>query len=119
VIAAYKPEKSLWTEDDFAAMTWHDNRLWSQAFYLDDYIYAIDIDYIVKWVEPKPENHYFSFWVSPATMCFQNAFDIDSQIRIAGVYEIEISELKQISLGPSRDLYSQPLATCNQTFRCS
>jgi hypothetical protein len=96
---AFKAEKSLWTEEDFGQMCWHDNRLWSQAFYLDDYIYAIDIDYIVKWVQPDSGENYFSFWVSPATMCFENAFDIDSQIRIAGVYELEISELRQVALG--------------------
>ena len=40
----------------------------------------MDLDYIFKWVHPKPGETYFQFWVAPVTMVFENAHSISIEI---------------------------------------
>lgn len=35
-----------------------------------------DIDYIFKWVGPE-EDGYYRFWISPATLIFENVYDVN------------------------------------------
>ena len=51
----------------------------------------LDIDYILDWVKPTYDNSYFNFWVSPATLVFENVYDLN--IDISSMLGIEISEL--------------------------
>jgi hypothetical protein len=68
----YKLEKSLWTEEDFDVMGWHDCHIHAISF-RDNFDLLFDIDYIFKWVTHQK---YFDFWVSPCTLVFENVYDI-------------------------------------------
>ena len=50
------------------------------SFDLPQYELLFDIDYIFAWVNPDPPSEYFSFWVSPATLVFRNAYDLKINI---------------------------------------
>ena len=63
----YHLDKSVWTNDDFDEMGWHDSTIY--AFKVDKDFY-LDIDYIFKWVEPEQDT-WFSFWVAPCTLIFE------------------------------------------------
>ena len=62
--------------DDFDQMGWHDCRIHGFAFG-DNYRLLLDIDYIFAWVNPCMGEVYYSFWVSPCTLVFENVFDLN------------------------------------------
>ncbi|RYY84391.1 MAG: hypothetical protein EOO15_19480 [Chitinophagaceae bacterium] len=68
----YQLEKSLWTEEDFETMGWHDCHIHAISFG-ENFDLLFDIDYIFKWVTHKSP---FDFWVSPCTLVFENVYDI-------------------------------------------
>lgn len=68
----YQLNKSIWTEDDFDMMDWHDGFIYAFSFG-ENYQFLLDIDYIFKWVEARKK---YKFWVSPCTLVFENAYDI-------------------------------------------
>ncbi len=76
----YCPEKPLWTADDFEIMGWHDSRVWAMVADEEKFEFAMDLDYIFKWVHPGPGETYFKFWVAPVTMVFENAYDVTIEI---------------------------------------
>jgi hypothetical protein len=76
----YKLEKWIWTEADFEAMGWHDSQIHALAFLPDEFEIVFDIDYILHWVHPKPDETYFKFWVAPATLVFENIYDLELDI---------------------------------------
>jgi hypothetical protein len=80
-------EKSLWTRDDFETMGWHDSRVWAMVADEKRFEFAIDFDYIFKWVHPGHGENSFKFWVAPVTMVFENAFgvSIDIESRQGGI----------------------------------
>ena len=88
----YHLEKPLWTADDFEVMGWHDSRVWAMVADEEKFEFAVDLDYIFKWVHPGPGETYFKFWVAPVTMVFENAYDvtIDIESRQGG---IEVADL--------------------------
>ena len=63
-------------------MGWHDCRIRavSVSNYEDDTLppgrLLLDLDYIVRWVEPVPPEQHFTFWVAPATLVFERAWNI-------------------------------------------
>jgi hypothetical protein len=72
----YTLQKVVWTEEDFDVMGWHDCRIHAISFG-DNFELLFDIDYIFQWVmEEDP----FNFWVSPCTLVFENAYDIQFDI---------------------------------------
>jgi hypothetical protein len=77
----YKLEKWLWTECDFEIMGWHDSHVYAIAFLPEKFEIVFDIDYIFQWVNPLEDEQYFSFWVSPATLIFENIYDVELQIK--------------------------------------
>ncbi len=90
-IENYFLEKSIWTEADFEVMNWHDNLIYGFSFSVPDdefweSNFIIDIDYVFKWVKPKPPQQSFSFWVSPCTLVFKNAYDLLINIDTKGSY---------------------------------
>lgn len=85
-------EKSLWTSDDFEVMGWHDSRVWAMVAAEESYEFALDLDYIFKWVHPGPGETYFQFWVAPVTMVFENAHDISIDIK-SSQGGIEVADL--------------------------
>jgi hypothetical protein len=74
--------KATWTDIDFAVMGWHDCHVWaiSVTEYDDDTLpptrLLLDLDYIVRWVEPESPERHFTFWITPATLVFEMAWDI-------------------------------------------
>jgi len=73
---AYNFDRVLFTEDDFDAMSWHDNPIHAIAFGPGDYELSLDIDYIFKWEQPLPGEKGYRFWISPATLVFENVYDL-------------------------------------------
>lgn len=92
-------EQQVWTEADFEAMSWHDNRVHAQAFFLEANGFALDIDYIASWVPSAASGNFLSFWLAPATLYFENAAEIEVNIGIHRVCELSIKELRQIQRG--------------------
>lgn len=76
MIERYNLDKWIWTTDDFEKMGWHDCKIHAVAFDEVNYKLLFDIDYIFKWVGPQ-DNGYYSFWISPATLIFENVYDVD------------------------------------------
>jgi hypothetical protein len=37
---------------------------------------VLDIDYIVRWVDPAPDEPHYSFWIVPATLVFEDVFGL-------------------------------------------
>jgi hypothetical protein len=72
----YKPEKTFWTEEDFARMGWHDNPVQAVAFGPGERELALDIDYIFKWEEPLAGEKQYRFWISPATLVFEDVLGL-------------------------------------------
>ncbi len=96
---AYKPEKVIWTEKDFENMGWHDSTIYAIAFTdnseEDGNTILFDIDYIFKWIDPVHPEQFFSFWVSPCTLLFQNVFDLKVNIEsgLIANQELEVSDI--------------------------
>ena len=88
----YDLEKSIWTEQDFDKMGWHDSSVYGIAFGTP-YELSFDIDYIFKWVEPFAESDFYSFWVSPCTLVFENLHDLKFDIEISEPFELEINDI--------------------------
>lgn len=79
-VEAYALEKSVWTEEDFEVMSWHDSTLWSMLANAEEFEYLFDLDYIFKWIHPREGETDFKFWVAPVTMVFENAHEVKIDI---------------------------------------
>lgn len=73
-------------------MGWHDSKIYAVAF-VPQFELAFDIDYIFQWLRPEGEEC-FRFWVSAATLIFENVYDFKAQI---GLYtpELEIDAIRR------------------------
>jgi hypothetical protein len=84
----YELEKSIWTDEDFEQMGWHDCNIY--RFRLQEDL-ELDIDYILKWNPPDMEGLPFTFWVAPATLVFKKirllGFDLD--VGLEDAFEID------------------------------
>lgn len=72
----YIPEKWVWTEADFEQMSWHDCKIHAMAFVAEanfQHEFVLDVDYIFEWVYGDDLIH---FWISPATLVFENYNDL-------------------------------------------
>ena len=99
----YQIEKTIWSENDYEQMGWHDCNIYGLIFQNDnnnnfttDLVF--DIDYIFEWVHPIPPKTNFSFWVSPCTLKFENAYALKMDIdRRGGMTDmLEIADLHLI-----------------------
>ena len=90
----YKPEKLVWSESDFEIMGWHVCPIYGIHF--ADNV-ALDIDYIFKWVLSEKDSHY-EFWISPATLVFEQARNLRIEIDLDFVNGLEIDEIHQEKL---------------------
>jgi hypothetical protein len=70
-------EKSIWSEDDFETMQWHDCKIYALAFVEEKHEIAFDLDFILEWLNPREGESNFKFWVVPATLIFRNVYDIN------------------------------------------
>ena len=99
-------EKMCFDERDFESLSWHDNRVHGIAFSPEAYELSLDIDHITKWFTPGPGENLFNFLLAPATMCFRNASNIDTNFKIESIYDLSISELRRTFLRRSpNDLF--------------
>ena len=90
----YKPEKFVWSESDFENMGWHDCPIYGILF--ADNV-AFDIDYIFKWILNEQNGHY-KFWISPATLVFEQARNLKIEIDSDFINELEIADIHQEKL---------------------
>jgi hypothetical protein len=77
--------KTIWTDADFDAISWHDNAVHAVAFEpgrSDPGRLLLDIDYIVEWVPPEAPATTLSFWICPATLVFDHAWDLTTDIEL-------------------------------------
>jgi hypothetical protein len=66
---AYQLDKWIWTEKDFAQMGWHDATVYGVRLNQN---LELDLDYIFQWNQPEVEGFYFTFWIAPSTLVFEN-----------------------------------------------
>jgi hypothetical protein len=91
---AYDLEKYVWSESDFNSMGWHDCKIHAITYFPESRELILDIDYLFEWVKPN-EDTYYKFWISPATMVFECASEVDCNLRldlgleIAGIFRTE------------------------------
>jgi hypothetical protein len=79
--------KTIWTDADFDAMDWHDNAVHAIALEpepSDPGRFLLDIDYIIQWVPPEAPATTLSFWICPATLVFDKAWDLTTDIDLRG-----------------------------------
>jgi hypothetical protein len=69
--------RSEWTDADFEEMNWHDAHVHAFAASPETYEFLLDIDYVVQWEKPDPDQGYFTFWVAPATLVFHHASAVE------------------------------------------
>lgn len=99
----YILEKSIWTQDDFDDMGWHDANIYGMIIEKGEEPWQgnliFDIDYIFEWIHPVPPQEYFSFWVAPCTLMFKEVYDVKIDIDYrGGAFDLlEISDLDLIS----------------------
>jgi len=78
-------EKSVWTDADFDHMGWHDAAVHALATEGEDENpgrLLLDLDYILEWVPPSGEETRFNFWIAPATLVFDHAWDLTVDIEL-------------------------------------
>jgi hypothetical protein len=76
----YFLEKTVWTHEDFDSMGWHDVTIHGITFCPEDYEFVLDVDYMFAWVDPEPPSPGYTFWMSPATLVFQNVNNFKARI---------------------------------------
>ncbi|MEO6358496.1 MAG: hypothetical protein ABIU77_14945 [Ferruginibacter sp.] len=64
--------KTIWTEEDFENMQWHDNPIHAITN-SDNFEILFDIDYIFEWILKGKE---YVFWIAPCTLIFENVYDL-------------------------------------------
>jgi hypothetical protein len=84
VSSAVPLERCVWTDDDFEAMGWHDSCVHAVAVEDDGWSrLLLDLDYIVNWEKPAPSETAWRFMVAPATLVFENVWDLEGDIAAA------------------------------------
>ena len=103
----YILEKSIWTQDDFAVMGWHDANIYGMVIEKGEEPWQgnliFDIDYIFEWVHPVPPQKYFSFWVAPCTLIFKEVYELRIDIDQQG-NTLELFDFHNISLLTKEEL---------------
>ena len=92
-----KIAKSIWTEEDFETMQWHDCKIYAIAFDDEKFELRFDIDYIIEWVTLGEIHPHFKFWITPATLVFRNVYDID-----IALFSVDFRILSISRLNPAR-----------------
>ncbi len=93
MVQDYALDKYLWTHEDFDIMGWHDSQIHGMAIYSGAFELAFDIDYIFNWVDPKPPEEWFNFWVSPCTLVFESVYDSRIEVEMDFGEGLEIAEI--------------------------
>lgn len=97
----YILEKNVWTHDDIEVMGWHDAHIYGFIIEKPEVQFSgnllFDIDYIFEWVHPVEPEKYFSFWVAPCTLLFEEVFDLKINLDTNG-YITDILEVADLCL---------------------
>ena len=80
--------KQILTEKDFDSISWHDSTIRAIAFSSKEYKLVFDIDYIMEWVDAKLPDGKYKFWIAPATLTFENVFNIKLDMQTDGFLPI-------------------------------
>ncbi|MED7951119.1 hypothetical protein PUR61_08240 [Streptomyces sp. BE20] len=98
--------KSVWSDTDFEEMGWHDATIHGlHVQQTDDVLPRLlfDLDYIVRWVHPVRPAKSFSFWVSPATLVFEEVWELEGELGFKDSSpELEIADVHQLVPDDSR-----------------
>jgi len=93
--------KSTWTEKDYEAMNWHDVTVHGLSIMPTEYSYELllDIDYIFEWVHPRTTAGEFSFMVAPATLAFNEVWDVVTNIetRVSILEFLSIQDIQRVN----------------------
>jgi hypothetical protein len=101
-------EKAVWTHADFETMGWHDATVHAIAFEEDNdqAELLVDLDYIVRWIDPQPPSKYFTFLVAPATLVFENVWSLEGELgaqrtllEIDGIHRRDVENERQFNAG--------------------
>jgi hypothetical protein len=97
----YIIEKSIWTQNDYEKMGWHDCNIYGFAIEKNEDGFTanliFDIDYIFEWINPIAPEQYFSFRVAPCTLIFEKAFDVEMDLKTSGA-EFDLMEIADLFL---------------------
>jgi hypothetical protein len=89
--------KTVWSEADFDAMDWHDNAIHAIAVEPvpdNPGRLLVDLDYIVEWVSPTSPATTLDFWVCPATLVFDPAWDLTTDVDMRGwAFQLFLNEI--------------------------
>jgi hypothetical protein len=103
---AYKPIKSLWTQNDFDQMSWHDNRLHGIGI-IDDFNpheheVRFDIDYIFEWAGHNNKPGTAGFWIAPSTLVFPASSMSIGIDHLRGYWIMEIERSNPVKIHEGR-----------------
>ncbi len=91
--------KAIWTDADFDQMGWHDCAVHALAVEPAPPCpgrLLVDLDYIVEWVCPTPPATTYAFWTCPATLVFDQAWGLVSDINLQGFsFELSLDALER------------------------
>ena len=73
----YTLEKTVWSDHDFEVMGWKNAYIHAIATIPETFELLLDIDYIVRWIDPTPPSNSFTFLVAPATLVFSNVYNVE------------------------------------------
>ena len=96
-------EKWLWETADFERMGWHDVYVHGLAYDGEAGRFFLDLDYILEWVHPvESTDRHYSFWMSPATMVFEDVSELHVDLQPLAAFEIESLKRtdQQVEEGP-------------------
>jgi hypothetical protein len=98
-LAGTRVEKARWTDVDFDAMGWHDATVHALAFQpaaTSPGRLLVDLDYIIEWVHPADSGATFRFWVSPATLVFDEAWDLEIDVNLHSfAFDLQLNAIKR------------------------
>ncbi|MEW1912613.1 hypothetical protein AB0442_29960 [Kitasatospora sp. NPDC085895] len=103
--------KSVRSDADFEEMGWHDATL--HGLYLqqtDDVVprLLLDLDYVVRWVHPVRPAKNFTFWVAPATLVFEQVWDLEGSLGLTNTHpELEIDDVYRLAPDDGRSEWPQ------------
>jgi hypothetical protein len=93
-----KLEKALWDHSDFERIEWHDCTVHALALEPNSDgsgTLLVDLDYIVRWVQPIKPSQSFSFWITPATLIFENAWGLDAELSEYAEFRLELDRIER------------------------
>jgi hypothetical protein len=98
-MAMSREAQAVRTDADFDQMSWHDCAV--HALAVEPAPSApgqllVDLDYIVEWLCPTPSANSFSFLICPATLIFDEAWDLSGTINLQEFsFELSLNALER------------------------